>query len=599
MFREPAPHDPSPLARARQNSLKNKDLSIIKTLGPLARPYTRLLALGIFCIIVAGGTVLALGQVFRHVVDSGLQAADSAALWQGLAILMGLVGLLAVSSYGRLVILAGLAEQIIADLRLQVLRHLLGLDLAWFEKQKTGDLLSRLTADTSLLQVLIGTSVPLALRNIVMVIGSLVLMLISSPSLSALMFAVVPFILIVLRVMGPHVRSAGKLLQDKIGSVGAQLAESLTAMREIQAFTREQAQHALFAAANKEAVTAGWAYMRRRGLLSATIIVVIFSSIAGLLWFGGKQVMHGTLSAGQLTAFMFYALLVAGSAGGLSEIFGDLQRAAGALERLHAIQITTPAITTASIARMPAAAPRNIHFNDVTFAYPTRPDINVFDKLQLTLELGQHIALVGPSGAGKSTFFDLLLRFYDPTTGAVTLDDSDIRMLDLHAYRALFALVPQDPTLFSISIADNIRFGLDADQDSLEQAARMAGAHEFIAALPDGYDTLLGERGTRLSGGQIQRLALARALLRKAPVLLLDEATAHLDSTSEQLVQQQLAQRSKGQTIITIAHRLSTVQQADRIIVLEQGRIVGDGTHQELLKDCTLYSRLTQGQLQA
>lgn len=596
-MREPSPLQQNPVALARQNSIKNKDLSPLRLLPPLLLPYKGRLAVGLTCVATAGGAVLGLGQIFRHVIDAGIGSGNAAALSGGLVLMVTLVLILAAASYGRLVLLSGLAEQAVGDLRAKVLRHLLSLDLSWFETQRTGDLLSRFSADTAILQVLIGTSMPIALRNIFLTAGGLTMMALSSPRLSLFVLAMAPVIFLLLAILGPMVRTRGKALQDKIGMVGAQLAESLTAIREIQSFTRESAQSDNFQAINNDAITAAWAYVQRRGLLSALVILVVFSSIAALLWFGGHQVIQGELTGGQLTAFVFYALLVAGSAGTLSEIFGDMQRASGALERINAVLKTVPRITAAQTAIALPLDPKIIRFDHVSFAYESRPDILALNDIDLILETGKTIALVGPSGAGKSTFFDLLLRFYDPQQGAVLLDDTDIRYFAPDAYRNLFALVPQDPTLFSMSIADNIRFGTICELNAVEQAARDAGADAFIKTLPEGYDTILGERGTRLSGGQAQRLALARALLRNPSILLLDEATAHLDSGTEALVQQQLQVTRKGRTTLIIAHRLSTVQKADLILVLENGRLVARGTHQELLNTSMLYQQLVRSQL--
>lgn len=596
-MREPSPLQQNPVALARQNSIKNKDLSPLRLLPPLLLPYKGRLAVGLACVAAAGGAVLGLGQIFRHVIDAGIGSGNGAALSGGLVLMVTLVLILAAASYGRLVLLSGLAEQAVGDLRAKVLRHLLSLDLSWFETQRTGDLLSRFSADTAILQVLIGTSMPIALRNIFLTAGGLTMMALSSPRLSLFVLAMAPVIFLLLAILGPMVRTRGKALQDKIGMVGAQLAESLTAIREIQSFTRESAQSDNFQTINNDAITAAWAYVRRRGLLSALVILVVFSSIAALLWFGGHQVIQGELTGGQLTAFVFYALLVAGSAGTLSEIFGDMQRASGALERINAVLKTVPRITTAQTAIALPLDPKTIRFDHVSFSYESRPDILALNDIDLILETGKTIALVGPSGAGKSTFFDLLLRFYDPQQGAVLLDDTDIRYFAPDAYRSLFALVPQDPTLFSMSIADNIRFGTICELSAIEQAARDAGADAFIKTLPEGYDTILGERGTRLSGGQAQRLALARALLRDPSILLLDEATAHLDSATEALVQHQLQATRKGRTTLIIAHRLSTVQNADLILVLENGKLVARGTHQELLNTSMLYQQLVRSQL--
>lgn len=597
MMREPSPLSMNTVALARQNSIKNKDLSPLRLLPDLLRPHAGLATIGFICVAAASGATLGLGQIFRHVIDRGIGSGNGEALSSGLAMMVGLVVILAVASYGRLVLLTGLAEQMIGDLRAKVLRHLLSLDLSWFETQRTGDLLSRFSADTSILQVLIGTSLPIAVRNIFLTAGGLTMMALSSPRLSLFVLAMAPVIFLLLALLGPMVRVRGKALQDKIGAVGAQLAESLSAMREIQSFTRETAQANMFQSVNNEAIAAAWRYVKRRGLMSALVILVIFSSVASLLWFGGHQVIAGDLTGGQLTAFVFYALLVAGSAGTLSEIFGDLQRASGALERIDHVLRTRPDIVAPTNAKSVPQTPKQISFDDVSFAYASRPEIKAMDRIKLTLDTGKTTALVGPSGAGKSTFFDLLLRFYDPQQGAVRLDGTDITEFSPHEYRRLFALVPQDPTLFSMSIADNIRFGTECSIEDIKRAARDAGADDFIAALPDGYDTILGERGTRLSGGQAQRLALARALLRDPFILLLDEATAHLDSSTEALVQQKLQQTRKGRTSFVIAHRLSTVQNADLILVLEQGKLAAQGTHQELLNNSVLYQQLVRSQL--
>lgn len=597
MMREPSPLQQNPTALARQNAIKNKDLSPLRLLPPLLMPYKGRLAVGLACVAAAGGAVLGLGQIFRHVIDAGIGSGNAAALSGGLALMVMLVVILAAASYGRLVLLSGLAEQAVGDLRAKVLRHLLSLDLSWFETQRTGDLLSRFSADTAILQVLIGTSLPIALRNLFLTAGGLTMMALSSPRLSLFVLAMAPVIFLLLAILGPMVRKRGKTLQDKIGLVGAQLAESLTAIREIQSFTRENAQSAAFQSVNNEAISAAWAYVQRRGLLGALVVLAVFSSVATLLWFGGHQVIRGELTGGQLTAFVFYALLVAGSAGTLSEIFADMQRAAGALERIDAVLKTAPRIVSPRTAVTMPGVPETIRFDHVSFAYDSRPDILALNDIDLVLETGRTIALVGPSGAGKSTFFDLLLRFYDPQQGAILLNDTDIRYFAPEAYRALFALVPQDPTLFSTSIADNIRFGTECELSAVQQAARDAGADDFIRALPDGYDTILGERGTRLSGGQAQRLALARALLRDPAILLLDEATAHLDSATEALVQKQLQTARKGRTTFVIAHRLSTVQNADMILVLQNGRLEAKGTHQELLNSSVLYQQLVRSQL--
>jgi ATP-binding cassette subfamily B protein len=596
MFREPSPLQPSAMAQMRFKSSNNNSLDI-KSLWPWLRPYLGLIALGLLCVVLASLSVLGLGQVFRHVIDSGMAESSTAALTRGVGLMVGLIVVLAMASFGRVVLLSAVSEQIIADLRARVMHRLLHADMGWLEKQKTGDLMARLTSDTVLLQLVIGTSLPVALRNSVLLIGGVILMLLSSWKLCLVMVLFAPLILVTLYFVGPRIRRAGQKMQQAVGQMSAQLSESLHAIREIQAFTNEDKQQANFNTANTEIVTVAWRFLIQRGILSASIMAIIFSSIALLLWVGGRDVIAHQISAGALTAFVFYALLVAGSVGALSDIYGDVQRASASLQRLHTLLIA-PAITDADTASHPVPdAPQNIRLHNLRFSYPTRPEQVALSIPDLILPLQQQIAFVGPSGAGKTTLFDMLLRFYDPQQGAITLDGVTIRDFNLQAYRRLFALVPQQPSLFSMSIADNIRLNREATSDQVEQAARRAGAHEFIAALSEGYHTQLGERGVRLSGGQAQRLAIARALLHDTRILLLDEATAHLDSETEAQFKEQLRSLRNHMSVFVIAHRLSTIQDSDLIIVIGEGRIVGQGTHDTLLKDCALYQNLCHTQL--
>lgn len=598
MFREPSLTRQSPLALARQNGQKARNLSAIRLLWPLIAPRRWPFGAGIAAVLVAGGCTLALGKVFQHLVDHGLHGDNLDALHQGLIQLLILVALLAGASYGRLVLLTGTSETVMADLRAKVLKNLLSLDAVWFESQKTGDLMARMTADIGLLQVLFGTSLPVALRNLLLVSGGLVMMAMSSLLLSGLTLILVPAILVILYCLGPSVRQRGKQMQERIGQLGANLNETLTAIHEIQAFTREDVKNAEFAALTDNAVSAAWRYVRRRGLLSSLIILVVFASIALLLWVGGQQVITGILSPGQLSAFVFYALLVAGSVGTLSEIYGDLLRAAGAVERIEDIlQARSTIRLHAPEQAIPAGATAMLSFDAVSFAYTTRADQNSLSDLSATFQPGQITAIVGPSGAGKTTMLNLLLRFYDPTGGAIRYDGIDIRHFDPLEWRRLFSLVPQSPTLFSTTIRENIAFNSPGfTDDQIIAAATAAGAHGFITGFTDGYDTILGERGTRLSGGQAQRIALARALLRDPAILLLDEATAHLDSETERAVHDALRFHRRNRTTIIIAHRLSTIQHADRILVLEHGQLAASGTHQELLNTSALYQRLTTSQ---
>jgi ATP-binding cassette subfamily B protein len=599
MFRESSPVNLSPSAAMRQNAPKAANLSALRFLAPRLEAYAPTLIGGLISVTLASAAVLAIGQVFRHLVDFGLGARDTSALHGGLILMIFLVLTLAGASFARLTLLTGAAERLIADLREEVLNHILKLDMEWFSHQKTGDLVSRLSGDIAVLQILIGTSMPVALRNILMVTGGLAMMMMSSLRLSLVVLGAIPVLLGVVFVLGPRLKSLGKHVQEQSGAIAALMAESLGAIRDLQAFARESLWQRKFAAANISAIRATKSYITRRALLSSAMIAAIFSAICGLVWFGGLQVISGRITAGELSAFVFYALLVAASVGALSEILGDLQRASGALERIHEILNVTPRITSRENARN-ASIPVEISLRNVTFAYPSRPDSAALDNINLTIKSGETLAVVGPSGGGKTTLFNLLLRFYDPQKGGIVIDGSDIREFDLASYRRLFALVPQDPVLFSASVAENIAFGEDnIPQSKIAQAANDAGASSFIESLPDKYQTILGERGARLSGGQMQRLALARALLKESRILLLDEATAHLDSETESAIRNMLVQSRAGRTTLIIAHRLSTVQHADRIIVMDHGKIAAIGTHQELLNSSELYQRLTRTQLQA
>lgn len=598
MFREPSPTQQSPLAATRQNALKGENLSAFRLLPPLVRPYGGAIVTGLLAVLAAGGATLGLGKVFQHLVDYGLRVNNPQALESGLLTLLALVVILAGASYLRLVLLTGATEQIMADLRRKLMAHLLHQDISWFETQKTGDIMARMSADITVLQILLGTSLPVALRNIVLVTGGIIMMAMSSPSLSTFVLLLIPALVVVLVLLGPPVRRRGRILQDNTGLLAAHLNENLNAIREIQAFSQERTKEQEFTTINGRVVHATWAYVKKRGVLSSLVIFVVFSSIAGLLWFGGKQVMQGDLSPGQLSAFVFYALLAAGSAGTLSEIYGDLLRAAGALERIDDILRIAPRITSPATPRVPAEPVHGtIQLQDVCFSYPTRQDILALDHITTTFKSGDIIAIVGPSGSGKTTLFNMLLRFYDPQQGALLFDEIDIRQMDPSTYRRFFSLVPQDPTLFSTTIRNNITFSdTGIDDARIHQAAQAAGAHDFIMSFPEGYDTVLGERGTRLSGGQAQRIALARALLRDPLILLLDEATAHLDSETEQAVHNALKFHRANRTTLIIAHRLSTIRHATRILVMDRGTIVASGTHDELMQQNDLYRRLAESQ---
>lgn len=595
MFRQPSPVTLSPVAQMRQYPNKIKAINI-RSLLPWIRPYWHLLVAGIVCIVLASASVLGLGQLFRLVIDSGIGESSPLVLMQGVMGMMAVVIVLALASFGRVVLLSAMAEHVLADIRSQIILRLLNATMTWLETQKSGDLISRLTSDASVIQTVINTALPTALRNAVLLGGGLVLMILSSWKLCLVMLGVTPLILAILYYIGPKLRQTSRALQTAIGVMGAQLSESIYAVREIQAFANETQQHTYFNVSNHEIVKKSWRFLLYRGAFTAMIMLVIFSSVAVLLWIGGQEVIEQNLTPGALTAFVFYALLVAGSVGALSEIYGDLQRAAAAWQRLVEM-LSAPMVSMPETVTRPVPInPNVITLDKVKFSYPTRPEQAIFEIDSLDIPLRQQIAIVGHSGAGKTTFFDLLLRFYEVQQGSIKMDGCDIAQFDLADYRRLFALVPQNPSLFSTTIAENIKLYRDVSDEDIKHAAHIAGADSFIQVLPDQYDTILGERGLRLSGGQMQRLAIARALLQGSKILLLDEATAHLDAETEWQFKQQLKQLKQEMTVFVIAHRLSTIQDSDLIIVLDRGKVAGHGSHDFLMTSCSVYRQLIEAQ---
>ncbi|HAE01829.1 MAG TPA: ABC transporter, partial [Rhodospirillaceae bacterium] len=485
---------------------------------------------------------------------------------------------------------------VVADLRNAVFDRDLRLDPAFFEITKTGEILSRLTTDTALLQSIIGSSASMALRNALMLVGGIGMMVITNAKLTALVLLVVPIVVIPIMTIGRRVRVLSRHSQDRIADVGSFAEENLNAIRTVQAFTHEGVDRRRFGDEVRNAFDTAIQRTQLRGVLTAVVILLVFASIGVILWVGGNDVMQGAITGGELAAFVFYATVVAFSVGIISEVYGELQRAAGATERLVELLEAEPQISPpASPVALPEPPQGRVVFDNVTFKYPSRPNSAALQNFSLTIEPGQSVALVGPSGAGKSTVFQLLLRFYDPQAGHILLDGVDLSQADPQALRQRMALVPQDPVIFGTSGRENIRYGRpEAGDDDVTQAARDAAAHDFITALPDGYDTFLGEKGLRLSGGQKQRISIARAVLRNPSVLLLDEATSALDSENERLVQAGLERLMQGRTTLIIAHRLATVINADRIAVIEEGRIVATGTHDELLTTSPLYKHLAE-----
>lgn len=577
---------------------------ILLRLLSLLRPYRTRLLLAAAALLVASGSVLMIGQGLKMVIDQGFIAEDAASLNQALLGLLVIVALLAGASALRYYLVTWIGERLAGDLRRQVFDHLLTLEPAFFEQGSTtagglghggaGEIQSRLTADTSVLQSLFGSSLSIALRNLLMLIGAIVMMVATQPWLSAMVLLGIPATLLPILWYGRRVRRLSRSSQDRVAELGRYAGESLNGIRTLQAFGHEPIDRCNYGIRVEGAFDTAIDRTRQRAWLTGIAMLVVFTAVGFMLWQGGHAVLAGDMSAGELSAFVFYAVLAAGGVAALAEVAGDVQRAAGAAERLLELLDARPAITAPATPRaLPPEVKGAIGIESVCFAYPSRLDVPALDGIDLHIRPGERIALVGPSGAGKSTLLHLLLRFYDPQAGRLTLDGIDLRELDPRALRAQLGLVSQEPVLFSGSAADNIRYGNpEASLDEVREAARDANALPFIEALPQGFDTPLGPGGVQLSGGQRQRLAIARALLRDPRVLLLDEATSALDAESERVVQEALDRLMHGRTSLVIAHRLATVIAADRLLVFDQGKVVASGRHADLLKESALYRQL-------
>ena len=571
------------------------EIGRIRYLFRFLAPYRWVMAAAVVALCVSAAAVLALGQGLRVLIDDGLSSEEIGRLHEALMYMAGMVGLLAAGTFTRFYLVSWLGERVVADIRRAVFRRLVGLSPAFFEINKVGELLSRITTDTTLLQTMIGHQASSALRNLMLFLGASAMLVVTSPTLTGFVVLMVPVVVIPIVVLGRRVRRYSRLAQDRVGDVGGHLEEALGGIRTVQAFGQEERSGERFAEHVEGALRAALKRVQARALLTAIVILLVFCGVGLVLWIAGTTVLQGGMTGGEMTAFMFYAVVVAGSVGSLSEVYGDLQHAAGAAERLAELLNEEPALAPAPAAVRPLPEPQRgaVALDRATFHYPARPDAPALHELSLGVAPGETVALVGPSGAGKSTVFNLLLRFYDPEAGRVLLDGVDLREAPLDAVRRSFALVPQDAVIFAASARENIRFGRpEASDGEVRAAAEAAGAAAFLDSLPEGFDTFLGERGTRLSGGQKQRLALARAVLRNPAVLLLDEATSALDAESERAVQAALERLMAGRTTIVIAHRLATVQKADRIVVIDAGRVVAEGTHQALMARGGLYARL-------